>query len=86
MWKLEYTEKSKEDLRKIDFLIQKRIIKKLSFFISSDNPLYFAEKLTNNLYGEYRFRVGDYRILFDVNTQGEIIIIAVIWHKKEIYK
>lgn len=86
MWKLEYTEKSKDDLKKLDFLQQKRIVKKLDFFLGSDNPLYFAEKLTNSLYGEYRFRVWDYRVLFDVNQRGQIIIIAVIGHRKEIYK
>ena len=78
MWRLEYTESSKQDLQKLDFLVQKRIVKKLSYFLDSGNPLYFAEKLTNSLYGEYRFRVGDYRIIFDVDSQGQIIIIAVI--------
>ncbi len=61
-------------------------MKKLWFFIESWNTLYFAEKLTNSLYGEYRFRVWDYRILFDVNIEGQIIIIVVIGHRKEIYK
>jgi mRNA interferase RelE/StbE len=86
MWKLEYTEKSKEDLKNINLLTQKRIIKKLDFFINSEKPLFFAEKLINSLYGEYRFRVWDYRILFDVDKQWQLIIIAIIWHRKEIYK
>lgn len=57
MWKLEYTEKSKEDLKVLDFLLQKRIVKKLDYFLGSENPLFFAEKLTYSIYGEYRFRV-----------------------------
>ena len=86
MWKLEYTEKSKKDLKQLDFLLQKRIVKKLDHFFESEDPLFFAEKLINSIYGEYRFRVWDYRIIFDVNVEGKIIIIAVIWHRKEIYK
>ncbi len=50
MWRLEYTQKSKEDLEKLDFIIQKRIVKKLDYFLSSNNPLYFAEKLINSMY------------------------------------
>jgi len=86
MQNLHYTQKSKEDLKKIDFLTQKRIVKKLGFFLDFWNPLYFAEKLTNSMYGEYRFRIWDYRVLFDVDREGKIIIIAVIWYRKEIYK
>lgn len=56
------------------------------FYMSHKDPLYFAEKLTNSLKGEYRFRVWEYRIICDVDKDGEIIVVAIIGHRKEIYK
>ncbi|PIP15002.1 hypothetical protein COY88_02595 [Candidatus Roizmanbacteria bacterium CG_4_10_14_0_8_um_filter_35_28] len=73
-----------KDFQKLPKDIQKRIIKKLDFFISSDNPLSFAESLVNFEIGEYRFRIGDYRVIFDV--EDEKIIILTLGHRREIYK
>lgn len=64
--------------------IQSRIMKKLSFFMSSSNPLYFAEHLNNFDLGEYRFRIGEYRVSFDV--EDDIAKILKVGHRKDIYK
>ena len=64
--------------------IQKRINKKLILYLSQSNPLRFADKLQNLDFGSFRFRVGDYRILFDV--QDDTIIILKIGHRKDVYK
>jgi len=71
-------------LSKLDQKTQKRIINKLHFFIAQKNPLRFAEPLKDYKLGEYRFRIGDYRILFDVENRK--IIILKVGHRKEIYK
>ena len=69
---------------KLDSQIQVRIIKKLEFIISTNNPLDFADTLTQSKIGQYRFRIGDYRVIFDV--EGETIIILSVGHRREIYK
>lgn len=69
---------------KLDSQIQARIIKKLEFFISTPNPLEYAEQLTDHKIGYYRFRIGDYRVIFDV--EDETIIILSVGHRREIYK
>lgn len=72
------------NLRKLSKSIQKRIISKLDFYVSSTDSLRFAESLQDKSLGDYRFRVGDYRIIFDVN--GNNLIILVVGHRKDIYK
>ena len=72
------------DLESLDADIRKRILKKLTWFISQNNPLSFARHLTNSDMGEYRFRIGDWRIVFDVSN--ETIIIVVIDKRDTIYK
>jgi mRNA interferase RelE/StbE len=52
--------------------------------MSSPNPLNFAEHLTDFELGEYRFRIGDHRVTFDV--ENDIIKILKIAHRKDIYR
>lgn len=86
MWKIEYTQKSVEDFEKLEKIHQKRIKNKLDFYIATWHPVSFAKKLTNPDIWEYRYRIWDYRIIFDVDENWKIIIIALIWKRWEIYK
>ena len=73
------------ELKILPKIIQKRILNKLDFYIKfSNNPLRFAEPLKNRSLGYFRFRIGDYRVLFDIKSDK--IFILKIGHRKEIYK
>ena len=87
MYKLKYTSAAHKDLLNIDPKIIKRIFDKLDWYVVQDNPLRFAKRLTASPYGEYRFRVGDYRILFDVDSLGVITILVIlrVKHRREAY-
>ncbi|HUD06846.1 MAG TPA: type II toxin-antitoxin system RelE/ParE family toxin, partial [Candidatus Saccharimonadales bacterium] len=61
-----------------------RLKLKLEWFISQENPISFAEPLTKPTDAQYRYRIGNYRILFDVD--GDKIIVLLIRHRKEAYK
>ncbi len=86
-FKFEMAPRAGADLQELDAVVVQRIKKKLRFFAQQENPLRFAERLTDSPYGEYRFRVGDYRILFDVNSRGIITILVIlrIKHRREAY-
>ncbi len=73
-----------KDLSKLPKDVQKKIIKKLDYFVSYPDPLSFAERLVNFEVGQYRFRIGDYRVIFDVKS--EKIIILTLGHRREVYK
>jgi len=72
------------DLKKLPKEKQKFIIKKLDFYTSQLNPLKFARKMVDRSFGEWRFRIGDYRVIFDV-VDNKIIILR-LGHRKDIYK
>jgi len=76
------TKNSKRDIEKLDGVIQKRIAKKL-VYLKSD-PINLSKKLIDFEQGQYRFRVGDFRICFDID--GNKIVINRIRHRKEVYK
>jgi len=82
--KLFFIESAKKDLDKLSLDVKKRIIDKLSFFISQENPLIFAKPMVDNDFGQYRFRIGYYRAIFDLKKDQ--IIILVIGHRKDIYR
>lgn len=79
-----FTERSLKDLRNIDVVAQKQILKKLKFFVNSPKPLSYAKKLTDFEDGNYRFRIGTYRVVFDVD--GAAIVILRIQHRRDVYR
>jgi len=81
----EFTQTAQKDLKKINTITQKQIVKKLKFFIEQPDPLKFATKLINfPKGGNYRFRVGSYRIVFDVTDNT--LYILYIEHRKDVYR
>ena len=84
MFIFEFKVKAAKEVEKLSPQIRKRILKKLKFYSSQKNPLKFAERLRDRSFGEFRFRIGDYRILFDVKDRK--IIILKVGHRKDIYR
>mgnify|MGYP003395175849 CR=1 FL=1 len=80
----EFTSKARKDIKKLSPEIAERIIKKLDYFVSMANPLGYADHLTNYEIGNYRFRIGDYRVIFDIYEDK--IVILKIGHRREIYR
>jgi len=81
-FQLTYTQRSLKDLAKLDRVVKKRISKKLAEF--EKDPMEYSEPLKESKFGQRRFRVGDYRITFDI--ESEEIVILRIGHRREIYK
>ncbi|MDO8490288.1 MAG: type II toxin-antitoxin system RelE/ParE family toxin [bacterium] len=79
---------AQNDLAELDRKIASRIIDKLEFFALQEAPLRFAVKLNDFKYGTYRFRIGDYRAIFDVDAGGDIYILMIlrVKHRKEAYR
>jgi len=48
------------------------------------NPTFFATKLVDESLGQHRYRIGDYRVIFDV--EGNNIVILRVGHRREIYR
>ncbi len=86
MWWLFFKQKAQDQLEKINKINKLRIKEKLVFYSSQKNPLQFAKKLISPEIWTYRFRIWDYRVIFDLDEKWRIIIIALIWHRKEMYK
>ena len=87
-YNLVFTKTAVKDIQKLDSIIKKQLQKKFEYFISLPNPLTVAKKLNNFEIGEYRWRVGDYRVIFDIEKEKSVtnIIVLRVAHRKEVYK
>ena len=51
-----------------------------------ENPRLHGKGLTANLSGKWRYRVGDYRLLAEIQDEKVIILMLRVGHRSEIYK
>ncbi|MBC2707739.1 MAG: type II toxin-antitoxin system RelE/ParE family toxin [ANME-2 cluster archaeon] len=82
MYNVVFTRRSLKDLENIDKYIQNRIAVKLKEY--TKEPQKHGKKLINHKIGTYRFKIGDYRIIFDIDK--DTIVVLRIGHRKGIYK
>lgn len=83
MYRYEWTPEAKRQLKKLSPKIQRIIIKKLDYYVSTGQPLVLADYLTNFRLGQHRFRIGVWRVVFDVVE--EAMVIHAVGHRREIY-
>ncbi len=76
--------KAKKDIQNLDHVTQRRVVKKLKFFLSQPDPLSLAKPLIDSTDGDFRWRVGHYRIVIDVERQT--IKVLRVQHRSDAYK
>ncbi len=77
-----FSEKAASELQKLPFDIQERVKKKL--FLVRTTPFNYFERLAGR--PDYKLRIGDYRIIADINQTEQKIEITKVGHRKNIYK
>lgn len=83
-YRIVFAGSSKKDLDKLDRIVRQRIAQKLQFFLEQEDPLAYARQLVHSNIGTYRFRVGHYRIVFDID--GDTIQVLSMKHRGEVYR
>ena len=77
-----YTQRAERDIAGLDSKTKERIGKTLLRY--KEDPLRYAEKLSDPILGTYRFRIGGYRVIFDL--EGNEIVVLRVGHRREIYR
>lgn len=81
----QFTTRAFRQLQKLPPPVQKRILEKLDFYCRQKEPLRFADRLTDFRLGTYRFRIGEYRVICDLEDE-ETLLVLLVGHRKEIYR
>ena len=81
MFKVIFDDKALEFLEKLDKKNRERVFNKI--MSTKEDPLHYFEKLTKKNF--YKLRVGDYRVIADINENEIKILVLLIGHRKNIY-
>ncbi|MBX9705413.1 MAG: type II toxin-antitoxin system RelE/ParE family toxin [Gammaproteobacteria bacterium] len=86
-WAIKVTKVAFKQLEKINKFSQKRILNFLhSKLENTADPRMLGKALTGHSIGIWRYRVGDYRIICDIQDKTVTILVVTVGHRKEVYR
>ncbi|MEO0013790.1 MAG: hypothetical protein RLZZ535_2179 [Cyanobacteriota bacterium] len=86
MWKIEWDSKALKEAQKLDKNARKKIVEYLeNRVLVSQDPYQFGKPLKGDKSGIWRYRVGDYRILCQIENKALIVLVIAVGHRKNIY-
>ena len=87
VWTVEISDVAERQLRKLDRPVQKRILDWLDDRIEGcKNPRHFGEPLKGDRAGFWRYRIGNYRVLCDIQDENVLVLVLTIGHRAQVYK
>lgn len=86
-YKVEYLPSVLKALRKMDKFTQRILIDWIEKnLVDCEDPRIHGKALSNNRTGQWRYRVGDYRIVAQIMDDKLIILAITIGHRRDVYK
>ncbi|MEK9132328.1 MAG: type II toxin-antitoxin system RelE/ParE family toxin [Patescibacteria group bacterium] len=84
-WRIKFTPEGEKDLLSLDKAVQKRVIRKIYWF--EENFANIAPEPLSNVWKDYfKLRVGDWRIVYQVEHNANSLIIHSIELRDKVYK
>ncbi len=86
-YKVEYSKTAKKQIKKMDPYIKIMIMNWINKnLVGCNDPREQGKALRGNSENQWRYRVGDYRLICDIVDDRLILLILSIGHQKEVYK
>ena len=86
VWRIEIAKDVQRSMKKLDKVVAQRITAKLREISQLDDPRSTGKALVGNMAGLWRYRLGDYRIVCDIEEDVLVILIVDVAHRREVYK
>jgi mRNA interferase RelE/StbE len=88
IWSIELDREASRELDDLDGQVAKRILKFLNERLAHlEDPRSIGESLRGPIWGEYwKYRVGDYRIIANIEDQVIRILVVRIGNRREVYR
>ena len=85
-YSVEYTERAVKNLRKLDKYTRNLIIAWIEKnLVNCKNPRIHGKALKENKSGQWRYRIGDYRLICEIQEDKIVILVLEIGQRREIY-
>ena len=86
-WRIEITRTATKQITKLDHRAQGSILRFLRERLShADNPRQWGRALQGEKRGLWRYRVGDYRLICDIQDEKITILVLELGHRKDVYR
>ncbi|MCL2655417.1 MAG: type II toxin-antitoxin system RelE/ParE family toxin [Coriobacteriia bacterium] len=87
MWALTFSAKAEKQLAKMDADVSRIIVSWLLKNIDGcKDPRFQGKGLTASLSGKWRYRIGDYRVLCEINDTDLVVLALEVGHRSKIYR
>ena len=85
-FRIVFTERAKKQLKKLDKYTASLIIGWLEKNLEDcENPRIHGKALVENKSGQWRYRIGDYRVICEIQDTEIIVLVLEVGHRREIY-
>ena len=82
-----YTRDAEKALKKLDLVIRRRILLWITNNLEDcTDPYQYGKSLTGDLSGKWRYRIGEYWAIAEIQDEKILILILTIGHRRDIYK
>lgn len=87
-WRVEFADSAAKQLRKLDQQVATRILTFLRDRVAPlDDPRSMGEALRGKDFGDFwKYRVGDWRIIADLDDGVLLVTVIRIGHRREVYR
>ena len=85
MYKVVYLDQVEEDLAKLDKSTAKKILARIETYLAR-GPKELGKPLKGEFQGYWRYRWGNYRVIYKIAEREILILILRIGHRKDIYE
>jgi mRNA interferase RelE/StbE len=84
VYKVAYLDSVEEDLKKLDKSIARKILNRIENYLAQD-PKELGKPLKGEFQGYWRYRWGDYRVIYKISEREILIIVLRISNRKDVY-
>ena len=84
-WSIEFTKKAEKQFSKLDRQTQQHIVDYLDKILTQDDPRIFGKALVGELSGFWRYRVGKYRVICEIQEHRLVIEVISVGKRDSIY-
>ena len=86
-WTIEYADTAKKQLRKLDKIAARRIVDFMDERVApSEDPRGMGKALKGPLGDLWRYRVGDFRVLCDIQDGMLTVLVLRVGNRREVYR
>jgi mRNA interferase RelE/StbE len=86
-WTIEYSSHADKALSKLDRHIARRVLMFMRDRVSpADDPRQVGKAMSGPLAGYWRYRLGDYRIVCDIQDRRVTVLVVSIGHRSDVYR